>query len=378
MIDIKTLAAAKAYTDRQRLAYDERVSLGDTLTWDGTPTDTSVPIDGSKAALYLVSDKAPSVDELVGGSFTVSAFNKGELIQAVDIDITRSNAIQPSDNVIMLFKDGNPFIGIALEDGISFNMGFGLITIPKKGIYFLYTNYQNIPDVTYVSSLTIPNYNFTKSVTHKIDPKYLPEGSAGYAEIGAVIYDVALEDFGGGIMGCEITVETGLVVGKRYIVQLDSGTYKSECKAINGINYIGNVAMGGSGVDTGESYIIMTEVSDDGITLSVVDVSNGTHCTITEEIVHQIDAKYLPCLNVPVVDIASPTKLTDEEKAKLTACIGSPIWLRSSNVIMLMSYAVSIGDDGSPIYRFDGAIGTSGSSFHGNGAGDWVYMPYNT
>lgn len=155
MIDLTTLAAAKAYTDRQRLAYDESVSLGDTLTWDGTPTDVYVD-DGNYGVYAKVSDNTPTKEDLLDGRLTILQNNtesdtylgNDTLLQDV------ADVLVVADYAFVVYADN------ALLDGIVF---------PKKGIYFAHG------EAGYVKSLQTLAYTFTKGELKKLDKKYLPD-----------------------------------------------------------------------------------------------------------------------------------------------------------------------------------------------------------
>lgn len=177
------------YLPEGGVGYDKIIDLGSTIAWDGTPSDTIVDFMGLE--LHHVSDSTPNVDELVGGSFTMrlvfnSANGESDENSNDEFELTSDKVVQISANIIALFHSSSACIGIVREDGATYDTGSGIVTFPKKGVYFVYTEFDsfdgNAGEGLYnVSSLTKEGYNFTKTEVHKIDPKYLPEG-IGYEE----------------------------------------------------------------------------------------------------------------------------------------------------------------------------------------------------
>ena len=175
------------YLPEGGVGYEDVTDIGDTLTWDGTPTDISIGL--ADITLERVSDSTPSVEELVGGSFVMSIiFNStdGEtnVNDSVEIELTSDNVLQANENFIVLLNAGQPNVGIALEDGAIFEVEAVKITFPKKGIYFIRSEDDEWDGIEgyylfYISSLTIPNYNFTKTEVHKIDKKFLHDDIGG-------------------------------------------------------------------------------------------------------------------------------------------------------------------------------------------------------
>lgn len=209
-------------------------------------------------------------------------------------------------------------------------------------------------------------------------------GGVGYSEGGGIVYDGVLEymedDGSSFVEGAPCNA--GLISGSTYTVKLDSGEYycvgkSTQIEGYGVVNYIGNAALlFGSDVaeDTGELFAAFTLQVGNGFIIVAGDEGGGTHATITGEKIYKIDPKYIPGLYVPLVEIADPNALTDEDKAKLNACIGSPICFKASSngatAAVLMSY---IGqNDG--IQIFEAPSGTGKVAFMGNGADEWHYV----
>ena len=148
------------------IGYENVTNFGDTLTWDGTPTDTMVEALGMQ--IYKVSDDIPTPDEVIGGNVTV--LNDGEYIEN---EIVSSNIMIANETVYGIATA----IWVVSADGASCELSGETIVFPKKGIYFTYVNSEG--NVTYITKLTIPNYNFTKTEVHKIDKKFLPDDIGG-------------------------------------------------------------------------------------------------------------------------------------------------------------------------------------------------------
>ena len=142
----------KSWNDLEdRPFYDEIASVGDTLTWDGSPTDVSIDLGG--VFLYKVSGSTPSIDELNSGTATI---HNG----IADEQYPLEGTIQQLDSNLI----GSDVLFVAFEDGTEMNG----IVFPEKGIYSFSAG------GSFVKSLQIPNYNFTQSVVHCLQEKFLP------------------------------------------------------------------------------------------------------------------------------------------------------------------------------------------------------------
>lgn len=124
---------------------------GDTLYWDGNLTGREV------AGFFVrVSDKVPTLDDFADG---------------IQLSLSNgSTGAVPSGNMVsmgpVMLNSLCPYFIVVLEDGAAVED----LVFPKKGIYFVCD-----PEF-YVESLTIVGY--TGFVVERIDPRYLPGGSA--------------------------------------------------------------------------------------------------------------------------------------------------------------------------------------------------------
>lgn len=158
---------AKSWNDLEDKPFDEKTTLGDTLVWDGTPSDVVVPLSEG-ISFHRVSDQVPAIDELFGGALYVDKI--GELTH---IRLQESNVTVLNENiyvVIDLFLQ-MPVLAVSNVDGITVNAFGENLYIPKKGIYFLYGT-----AIVQVRQLEVPGYNrFPNTVVTPLDTKFAPE-----------------------------------------------------------------------------------------------------------------------------------------------------------------------------------------------------------
>lgn len=142
---------------------EEVVNLGETLTWDGVVGERVVASFGDNVAMVRVSGNVPTADDVANG-LTVNAVGGAEA-DAVELG--------GEDAVAMFAEDGSMmagFMAFVPYDGWSYS---GLV-FEKKGVYF-----QSSPDFA-VGVLTIPGYNFTETIVHKLDTKYIDTQTVFY------------------------------------------------------------------------------------------------------------------------------------------------------------------------------------------------------
>ena len=171
--------------------YENVQNLGDTITWDGTPNEdvVTIPTGTESVTLYRISENVPTDEELMTSNIVLQ--HAGQSFDVSSDHYHLSNPIpvatfvmaQVSDDVVL------PAFVVLRVDDYRIEDDYMSLHIEKKGVYsvgsIMVNEVDNGEEVTYeekvfVSSLTIPNYNFTKTEIKKLDPKYLPDGGFGY------------------------------------------------------------------------------------------------------------------------------------------------------------------------------------------------------
>ena len=154
--NVQVEVGVKSWNDLTDKPFGEEVEhLGDTLTWDGTPTDICVVAEGVYA--YKVCDSTPSVDELKTGTLTIDQDGAEEQIVLYGDVYEQGETIIANISLIVL-EDGAESAGVAF---------------PQKGIYFVSAAGLR------VKSLYIPGYDFVNADLKKLDKKYLPDDIGG-------------------------------------------------------------------------------------------------------------------------------------------------------------------------------------------------------
>jgi hypothetical protein len=178
-----TDTGVRSWNDLEDRPFYETVQdLGDTITWDGTPNEDVVNFSGTEnVAFYRISENVPTYEELVTGQINVLGIGDFA-IQELTIETALPGLLVVA---MPRLNDGAPLLAVNLADDFHFEMDGIALDIEKRGIYSIYMEDEDT-DLTgeivrlFVSSLTIPNYNFTKTDIKKLDPKYLPDGGVGY------------------------------------------------------------------------------------------------------------------------------------------------------------------------------------------------------
>lgn len=166
--------------------YEDVTNIGDTLTWDGTPTDTVVQFMTDPLTEYCrVSNNTPTAEKLVGATAT---------LEGSTLEITDDSLVKEYGDIVAFAPEatsGAALIIVAYKDGAT----MAGIEIPQKGIYFI--RVFEDAGITHISSLTIPNYNFTKTEVHKIDKKFLPDDIGGGGGLPSLSIDVDIRHVDG-------------------------------------------------------------------------------------------------------------------------------------------------------------------------------------
>lgn len=165
-------------------------------------------------------------------------------------------------------------------------------------------------------------------ITYALAKNY-SDSKGGYTEPGKVLFNLKLTDMGGGFSvgeASESTPTPTFEVGKTYTVKTDSGTITVKAKwyEVGGAPYLGDIGLLFGNADTGEGFVVADMPNDGGYSLVVMDVNNGTSCTVsTASTTVPIKPEYLPGVCLPVVELSTAlteegAPLTTEESAKLT------------------------------------------------------------
>ena len=129
------------------------------ITWDGDKTDHVMFDLGDGIQYFKVSDRTPSIDELIGGTFTINTPD-GEMDFPENLDESFIAEIQGAldiaeENVLIINID------VFVEEVLGFTFDNA-----TNGIYFLYNTVED----TYTSKLVSG-----EKVVKKINEKYLPD-----------------------------------------------------------------------------------------------------------------------------------------------------------------------------------------------------------
>lgn len=165
--------AVSSWNDLNDKPFGEEISnLGDTLTYDGTPSRYAVSL--GSVSMEHVSDSTPKLADLANAILT---FGTNEVVN-YEFSLSVSNVI-PNGTMLTVVVNNQPFMLVAPMDGAEAIYEGMTFSFPKKGIYFLRVKGDVL---AYTMSLKIEDYNFTKTVVAGIDTKYLPVGGVGYEE----------------------------------------------------------------------------------------------------------------------------------------------------------------------------------------------------
>lgn len=155
----------------KHLQFGEKITYGDTLTWDGVLAGhelVSIPTDEEGLTNYYihVSDLVPTMEDLQNGA-TVIGEQQGTQVSAT----LPADQLTETDTYI---TDENMMVFVAKEDNVDVN---GMV-FPKKGIYWMYAEYNTVVMMAFYS-LTIPGYGMFKHTEIETIPvEYLPSAES--------------------------------------------------------------------------------------------------------------------------------------------------------------------------------------------------------
>lgn len=272
---------------------EETIVLGDTITWDGTPSEYSVAL--AYVSMEHVSNSTPTADELKS-AVLVWHRNTG-----TESEFTPSSIV-PNGSLIMLLDGSDPIVVVAPTDGAEGDYNGVTFSFPKSGIYFLRTSATD-----YTKSLKVEGYNFTGTIVNGIDPKYLPQGGFGYIEDPTIFPETVLNGVSDAPKVYLFPLDFKIEVGEAYDVTIDGVTTTCVAKVLSPNETPPTIILGNARVfttnfddeDTGEDFCI----ADRFFTLEYNVLVSSTKAypeTVTVSIkrgvgkVHKIDSKFLP------------------------------------------------------------------------------------
>jgi len=282
------------------------------IYWDGDTTgrtvlDLAVLGYTGGERLVKVSDEVLSIEQLVGAKYH-NTVDEPDVYDTVEMD--ELNLEMPG----VLSHNGSKIAIVYDSDSVSTALGVPNGTI-TNGVYFRIKQNGH-----HISHLVPPK------ITHKLDPKYLPEG-IGYSEYetGTVLAETSPvfdEDMGAFILTDPISVTTG----EECTVKWNGTEYTCVCGEVDlgGMigQYLGNTSVMG-GDDTGEPFLVVVippEVAaEEGVTAQIMPLDGSTELTIsitgTVETVIPIPAKYLPGAVILYTDFTYLYKTPDTTDA---------------------------------------------------------------
>ena len=353
------LAEAKAYTDEAvsgigggggSCSWDDitgkpfiTVGTPDTLTWDGS-TDGRVSVVRGSNTYYLVSEAVPTMNEFNRNN-TYAHYSDGtELVLGCGVT---------NDVGKLTTDEGTLKALVALVDGAVYSDA----VLPKAGIYFPLRE-----DRAYITSMTIPGYTGF-DVKEKIDPSCLPDGTPYTEQDVPVLPETTVEidpDSGEGY----ILDEFELVGGNTYTVMWNGTKYSCVAQSLSedGLN---GICLGDIGVMltgepvTGEPFVVVAfdreAAAEMGVSaiLIALDGSASVTLSITGEVVHKLDAKYLP--NTVLLYVSEDDRYlyksadVGDVNNRVTNMYLRPLFLGASKVLICSYGVYSVTND-------DGAV----------------------
>jgi hypothetical protein len=152
-------AGVSSWNDLEDKPFGEIGSnVGDTLVWDGKPTD--VFVENEVAYCYKISDSTPSLEQLRTGEIQVRKKDTQEVITYPLARMVAGNEnFATAEIFIVIYKEGSEV---------------GEMVFQETGVYFTKTKGDLDFDFNIeILSLTIPDYDFGATTVKKIDPKYI-------------------------------------------------------------------------------------------------------------------------------------------------------------------------------------------------------------
>lgn len=156
------------------------------LEWDGN-TDGLVSVEfNSSLIFYKISDVIPKKNDLIGGSVYFRPISNPDMGEN-SLKITDDLVMTETEDILVLSEG---MVVVVKKSGATFQN----IQFEEVGVYFIVMTNNDV----YSSKLeaTSDIFTVTNEVVHKLDPKYLPEGSGsgGGTGNGGVIIDITADE----------------------------------------------------------------------------------------------------------------------------------------------------------------------------------------
>ena len=341
--------------------YETVQNLGDTITWDGTPTEDVVNLPTEEVdfdiELFRISENTPTIEELQTGRLTAL---QGDV--DVDFNVSELMCVEAIPGITLVASDGTPLLVVVKHDNFSYEQEGIAFSVEKSGVYSVCIYSSNLGVLAFVSSLTIPNYNFTKTEIKKLDPKFLPDGGVGYSYKTSVkdtltwngepsdtvvgVFTAAMHHVSDNVpsieemQNCSVVIN-GIVDGEPVTQQFVPGADDVISLSDKAFMLVFEGELPVLGVTTEDNCIVefgsfIVSFPKKGIyflsagadAFSGIDQMQLSSLTIegytfTKEVTRKIDEKYLPGI-LPEVVLTTPidyafTSFTDAENAAITA-----------------------------------------------------------
>ena len=320
--------------------FDPVVTYGDTLTWDGN-TEELVSVDVGGMFFYRIADNVITLADCPNGlKGTLLTGSETSNMEASYETLESSIGFSGMINIEAIFF-------VPSDNFTANDLG---ITFPKAGVYCL-----SDPAIGYVNSITIPGYaGFETTSYPKIPVESLPEGYP-YAEEGVILAEQELTASETGELNIEGTLP--LVVGNACKVNWNGTEYSCVVKGFNAtemglgvVPYIGNGADFGL-PDTGEPFLVASVSAQNATVIISYEGLTSVTVSITGEIVHKMDAKYLPATGggsciVDLTSVADKFETPDESGAVYITEISydtfAQAWYENRNIIFEANYPDAI------------------------------------
>lgn len=248
--------------------------------WDGnTEEKTIITPEGAPFSYVKVTNDILTAEDLIGATMIVNGVAENELPLAPEAILDET----------CVFDNGDGFVyvswGIPVVMAFDKAMSVDSIECPSAGVYVMY--------VPSADPTRTPIYcsELSKTVDHKLDMKYLPNGYP-YAEKGLITILPEQTEFeiDDGRTGYYIT-PCALDPDKQYVIAINGTQYDAQVSFDTNYNDGFKFVVETSDIGTVDVFSAFFMVVDDGYSVedlrSIAIYENG-------EVVHKLDKKFLP------------------------------------------------------------------------------------